>query len=322
MPAARPTWCTALIRVAVAGVCVLLPLSILSRLASGFPFELLSHFQSQYLLASLACLAVLGGLRRYRLAAGALVCVVASGTAVLPFVAGPGSRAHAAAGGGADLRLLLLNVLKPNRHDGPVLDLVAGTDADVLVFVEVDAWWKRALEALAPDYPHCVFRPLDNNFGLAVFSRIPFDDTDVCVLGDAGRASACLRITVGGTPVSVMATHPCPPVTAQSFRLRNNQLEQVAAYLDTRGPAILIGDINTTMWSPWYRRIERRTGMVNARLGHGVLPSWPTFLPAAARIPIDQCLVTPDITVTGCRLGPPVGSDHLPLIVDVSVPAS
>jgi endonuclease/exonuclease/phosphatase (EEP) superfamily protein YafD len=37
-------------------------------------------------------------------------------------------------------------------------------------------------------------------------------------------------------------------------------------------------------------------------------------------IPIDHCLVSPQIRVTGMRTGRAIGSDHLPIIVDMMVP--
>jgi endonuclease/exonuclease/phosphatase family metal-dependent hydrolase len=39
-------------------------------------------------------------------------------------------------------------------------------------------------------------------------------------------------------------------------------------------------------------------------------------------VPIDHCLVSPDVTVTGVSTGSQIGSDHLPLVVTVEVPES
>jgi endonuclease/exonuclease/phosphatase (EEP) superfamily protein YafD len=130
-----------------------------------------------------------------------------------------------------------------------------------------------------------------------------------------------VRLSANGAPVSIVATHPMHPLSPANFAARNEQLEAVAAFAgDLDGPVVLIGDLNVTMWSPWYRHLRTQGRLTNARRGFGVLASWPTFLPPIMRLPIDHCLVSDDLVVADCRLGPDFGSDHLPLIVDVAVP--
>ncbi len=125
---------------------------------------------------------------------------------------------------------------------------------------------------------------------------------------------------MGGKPVSIVTTHPLHPLTRRSFALRNDQLGAVGDLAgDRTQPVMLIGDLNVTMWSPWYRLLVAETQLTNARRGFGVMASWPTFLPPIMRLPIDHCLVSDELIVTDCRLGPAFGSDHLPLIVDVAV---
>jgi endonuclease/exonuclease/phosphatase (EEP) superfamily protein YafD len=46
--------------------------------------------------------------------------------------------------------------------------------------------------------------------------------------------------------------------------------------------------------------------------------SWPTW-GYVLRVPIDNCFVSNDVAVTGHHDGPNVGSDHRPLVVDISV---
>ena len=74
-----------------------------------------------------------------------------------------------------------------------------------------------------------------------------------------------------------------------------------------------------TLWSPYYTRFEQETGMVNARKGFGLFPTWPTWMQMSLlMIPIDHCLVSSDLRVTNFRTGRNVGSDHLPVIVDIA----
>ena len=74
-----------------------------------------------------------------------------------------------------------------------------------------------------------------------------------------------------------------------------------------------------TMFSPVYRSWIHGLDIKNSRAGFGPLGSWPTFVPFL-RLPLDQCLVSPAVEVVDCRLGPKIGSDHLPLIVDLRLP--
>ena len=63
-----------------------------------------------------------------------------------------------------------------------------------------------------------------------------------------------------------------------------------------------------------------RTKLVNVRMGFGLLPSWPTFVFFKwLMLPLDHCLVSDDIRVADARTGEPIGSDHLPLIVETRI---
>ena len=308
-------------QIAAVGSVVLLPLTMLPFVGWHYPLELLSHFQPQYFLAALACAAVLGLNRRWRWCAVSLCSMVLAGAAVLPYQAA-GQAAHAdVSDTGRSVRVLLANVRLTNREHDRVLELVRTADADVLVFQEVNERWKSALQPITAAYPYVAGKTREDPFGTMVYSRLPILDHGTLPHGAAGRWSLRLVIDVQGTPVSVVCTHPKPPLLAASFTLRNEQLDRVTELVKTLPrPLILVGDLNTTMWSPWFRRLCDRADLASVRLGKGVLGSWPAALPGFLRIPIDHILVSPDLTVTDCRLGDAVGSDHLPLIVDLQIP--
>jgi endonuclease/exonuclease/phosphatase (EEP) superfamily protein YafD len=103
-------------------------------------------------------------------------------------------------------------------------------------------------------------------------------------------------------------------------RLRNGQLRAIAARAKkSNAPVIVLGDLNFTPWSPYFRELLRDGGLRNTSQGHGLHASWPALLPMG-RIPLDHCLVSPEIRVSNKQVGPYIGSDHLPVMVEVLVP--
>ncbi len=80
--------------------------------------------------------------------------------------------------------------------------------------------------------------------------------------------------------------------------------------------SIVIGDLNTTVWSNSYQILLSDTGMTNASEGFGFMPTWPTNL-IPMMIPIDHCLVSEGFKVIDIRTGEDLGSDHLPLVVEL-----
>jgi endonuclease/exonuclease/phosphatase (EEP) superfamily protein YafD len=113
--------------------------------------------------------------------------------------------------------------------------------------------------------------------------------------------------------------HPSNAIGKAYVEERNRQLAAIADYVAKVKNPLVVGDLNVTMWSPYYKPLTTKAELRNARAGFGVLPTWPTFSPLLS-IPIDHCLVSRDIKVLNIRTGREVGSDHLPLITDLWIP--
>jgi endonuclease/exonuclease/phosphatase (EEP) superfamily protein YafD len=119
----------------------------------------------------------------------------------------------------------------------------------------------------------------------------------------------------------LIVSHPLPPGSAEYSRLRNDQLRALAAKVrESNVPTIVLGDLNATPWSPYFRELLRASGLRNTSQGRGLYGSWPAGLPIG-RIPLDHCLVSPSLHVMDKQLGPQVGSDHLPVVIDLQIPA-
>ena len=280
-------------------------------------FELTCHFRL-HLAVALGAMAIVWAVKRsWRMAA---VCGVAAAVnaVLLLFLLWPGGKTVVAAG--PRLRLVAINVHTENERSDLVLEFLRRTDADVILLMEVNDRWMNALASLRTHYPQVIAEPREDNFGIALFSRLPLTNSEIVEFGKAEVPSIATTLEVGVQSVFLLGTHPLPPGSAGNARLRNEHFQEIATLIRRQSmPAIVLGDLNSTPWSPYFTDLLRHSGLKNASQRRALVGSWPAWLPAL-RIPLDHCLLAASIYVTDTRPGPKVGSDHLPVVVDVQIP--
>ena len=119
--------------------------------------------------------------------------------------------------------------------------------------------------------------------------------------------------------VSIIGTHPVPPLSRSFAERRNLHLAELTeAVLKQPHPVLLIGDLNTTPWSSNFQDLIEASELRNSMKGFGYQPSWPVGKPFL-KIPIDHVLHAPEIIVHNRAVLGDVGSDHFPVIVDFSL---
>lgn len=222
--------------------------------------------------------------------------------------------------GSQKLRLLSLNVHTSNKRMDQALDYLRQSDADIILLMEVNDRWMNSLSALNESYPFRIAAPREDNFGIALFSRLPLTNSNVVEIGGAEVPSITIEAEWPGGQFFLLGTHPLPPGSAAYAAWRNEQLQAVATLVRTQAlPVIVVGDLNLTPWSPYFSALLKQSGLKNTSQGLGLFNSWPGAL-ACMGIPIDHCFVSQDWTVLAKRAGPPLGSDHLPVLVEISLP--
>ena len=316
LPSALIYLFTLFLAVSVAGLGLLTLVGFLGR--RGWLLDIPNHFRVQYFF--LLVLVAVGFLAFGWLwgTAAALGLALVNLVVILPRLI---PLAHAASNG-SGYRLLLSNVLKRNRSYHKLLDLVGSQQPDLVVLIEPDRAWLEGLAGLRPDYPYWYSDPRKDAYGIAVLSRQPFDSAEVIHLGSAGVPTVLVRLRLindHNRLLTVIATHPPPPKGARHTARRNDQLRALAKFVcQQRGAVLLCGDLNLSPWSPHFLDLLRDSRLADSGRGFGIQPTWPAenfWL----RTPIDHCLVSPQIMVRRRWLGPPVGSDHLPVILDFSL---
>ena len=278
--------------------------------------ELATHFRLQYALAASACVLLLIVFRSWKLLPLVLCCAAFNWSFVLPYYSATPRRPPRP--DALQLKLMLANVLGSNRDYAALTSVVAESGPDIVVLQEFTEAWQEQLRPLRARYPYSKAAPRPGGSGMALFSRHPLEAAEVLTLDSSTHIAILARVNVEGVSLSVLAIHPPTPMRPDKFANRNEQFARAAAIMsETVGPKLLVGDLNTTMWSPYFAELVRAGGLSDARRGFGLSPSWPVPLPAPLQIPIDHCLVGGGVAVEGVRTGGPTGSDHRPLLVDV-----
>lgn len=223
-------------------------------------------------------------------------------------------------GSGDELCIVSTNVYTGNKNSQAVIDYVHETKPDVLLLMEVDNRWTDELIEIRAEYPHSLQRPREDNFGISLFSKWPIKSARVEYLDAAQLPTLVTVLQVGERQLTVVGTHPLPPVSESNTALRNEHLQRLATLVaELEGPVIVIGDLNTTSWSPYFRELIATSRLRDSRRGFGIQPTWP-FSFWLLRIPIDHALVSKEIEVTSRQVGPNIGSDHRPIVVKIRLP--
>jgi len=280
-----------------------------------WPLGLLSHFRLQYALAAATSLAIFLIFRsRAGALASGLLLAVNLGSLLLYYAGGPAT----ATASGPALRVLYANVNTKNPDHQPLLELIERESPDIIALAEVHDDWVESLSVLRDRYPHQVIRPRIDNFGIGLWSRHPLALGEVRSWGDANVPSIEARFLHQDQPITMLFTHPLPPMRRRLTALRDGQLTTLAGIAKARGPrTVLLGDFNTTPFHAIFDEVLATSDLRDASRSFGPQPTWPARLPWVLRIPIDHCLHSADLEITRLQTGPRIGSDHLPLIVEL-----
>ncbi|WP_198341843.1 endonuclease/exonuclease/phosphatase family protein [Oceanisphaera avium] len=115
------------------------------------------------------------------------------------------------------LKLLNANVLATNRHAKSLLELVKEHQPDILITLESNLWWQQQLAPLAANYPYCLQCPLENLYGMHLYSRLPLHDGQIRYLVEKDVPSMhCLIEVAHNIKVQAHFLHPAPPSPSEN----------------------------------------------------------------------------------------------------------
>jgi endonuclease/exonuclease/phosphatase (EEP) superfamily protein YafD len=219
------------------------------------------------------------------------------------------------------LTILNFNVLMTNRDANALIELVKLHNPDVLVTLETDKWWENALSALTNDMPYTINCPLDNLYGMHVFSKLPLAEQETKYLVEQDIPSMHTSITLkNGVKIRAHFLHPAPPSPTENERSseRDAELIMVAESIaKTEQPVIVSGDLNDVAWSSTTRLFRKVSGLLDPRIGRGMFNTFHTSY-IFARWPLDHIFHSKHFTLAKIKRLPSIGSDHFPLLTTLS----
>lgn len=224
----------------------------------------------------------------------------------------------------ASLRIMSVNVLMPNRNAAGLLQIIDQARPDVIIAVETDLWWQGQLAVLEGEYPYTIKCPLENLYGMHIYSRFRLEDYEIQYLVRPGIPSMhTLLVLPSGRRVRLHCVHPEPPSPTESSSSapRDAELVSIARKVaEAKGawPIIVAGDLNDVAWSSTTRLFRKVSGLLDPRVGRGM---YNTFHARHlfVRWPLDHLFHSDHFAAVSLTRLPAFGSDHFPILVHLAL---
>jgi endonuclease/exonuclease/phosphatase (EEP) superfamily protein YafD len=225
----------------------------------------------------------------------------------------------------ASLSIYVSNVRVVNERYDLLAQSVAKNNPDLLVLSETDRDWDSAnTEAFRAEFPYSFKDIRDSGHGLSVRSKFRLSNTEIHHLVSKDRPSLSLDINIDGVgEVKLWVLHPSPPGiqmdngNLKNSRPRDAELLLLAKKLEGfKPPVIVAGDLNDTGWSRTTLLFKNKSGLRDPRTGRGFFNTYPVKYPFL-RFPIDHVFLSSHFSVLRLKTLEDIGSDHLPMLIDV-----
>lgn len=214
------------------------------------------------------------------------------------------------------ISLLVSNVLTPNQNYQALIDHVCDYQPDVLVTLETDLRWERALSVIEADYPFVVRVPLDNMYGIHLYSRLPLVNPEVKYLFSSEIPSIHTQVRLrSGQLLRLYCLHPKPPTPNEAWdsTLRDAELLVVGKHVaNQKESCIVAGDLNDVAWSRTTRLFQRVSGLLDPRVGRQFMNTFHVNY-LLLRWSLDHVFHSTDFSLVEMKLLSSIGSDHFPV---------
>ncbi len=220
-----------------------------------------------------------------------------------------------------DIKILIGNVFQDNKDFEKLNSLVKENDADIVLLVETNQWWKeQCMVGFGDNYPYRMLEDRENTYGMLLFSKFVLTNSKVRHLIKDSIPSMVTDITLRDKrKIKFFALHPEPPVPTENPHSTDRDAEILMVGKEVeheKSPLIVAGDLNDVAWSYSSTLFQKISGLLDPRRGRGFFSSFHAKYPMF-RWPLDHIFCSGHFRVHQIRRQRNIGSDHFPIFISL-----
>ena len=215
------------------------------------------------------------------------------------------------------LRLISFNISYENSIENfeNMREMILLEKPDIVQFQELSPQMQDKIKTLRSIFPYSAgLNKPKGPFDSLILSKHPLTNTKV---GD--NHVVITNLILNEAKISIVGIHL---FTGESKKNFNNALQQIS-YLktivsNTNKNLILLGDLNMSSTSKRFAKFLKETNLYTYTSYKNITSTWPAFMPNLLGIQIDHILFSNNFKMVDKKTSNSFGSDHRPLIVELS----
>jgi endonuclease/exonuclease/phosphatase (EEP) superfamily protein YafD len=222
------------------------------------------------------------------------------------------------------ISIMATNVLQKNKEYYKLINEIFLQNPDLIIFTETNEAWQDEIRKGLKDYgyDYRIEMPLDNTYGMLVYSRLELIDSETRFLLEDSIPSMHTKVVLPSRElIKLHVIHPTPPMPPHdaSSTDRDAQMMMVAKMAkEEELPVIVAGDFNDVAWSETTQLFQSVSGLLDPRIGRGFYNTYnaDSWL---MRWPLDHLFVSEEFRLVQMHVGNDIESDHFPLYAKLSL---
>jgi len=215
------------------------------------------------------------------------------------------------------LRLISFNISYENPVENfkNIREMILSEKPDIVQFQEFSPQMQDKIKTLRSIFPYSTeLNKPKGPYDSLILSKHPLTNTKV-----EDNHVVITNLILNKTEISIVGIHLLTGGTKKNF---NNGLQQIS-YLktivnNTNKNLILLGDLNMTSTSKRFAKFLKETNLYTYTSYKNITSTWPAFIPNFLGIQIDHILFSNNFKMVDKKTSNSFGSDHRPLIVELS----